>query len=85
MFQLSQGFPSMCTFKQYRAKATEYKARADRAITLNEKRKFQSLERSFSTLADNEQWLSNNQDKTVHAPERLPASSLLKRPKRDAY
>jgi hypothetical protein len=45
----------------------------------------QSLERSFSTLADNEQWLSNNQDKMVHGPERLPASSLLKRPKSDAY
>jgi hypothetical protein len=42
---VSQGFRSMCTF--YRAKATEYKARADRAITLNEKRKFQNLERSF--------------------------------------
>jgi hypothetical protein len=82
---VSQGFRSMCTSKQYRAKATEYKARADTAITLSEKREFQNLERSFSTLADNEQWLSNNYDKTVHALERLPASSLPKGPKREAY
>jgi hypothetical protein len=67
----------MCTAKQYRAKAAEYKERADMAITPNEKRELQDLERSFSTLADNEQWLSNNSDKTVHAPA-LPivASSL---------
>jgi hypothetical protein len=67
----------MCTAKQYRAKAAEYKERADMAIIPNEKRQLQDMERSFSTLADNEQWLSNNSDKTVHAPA-LPivASSL---------
>jgi hypothetical protein len=60
----------MCTAEQYRATATEYKERADRATAPDEKREFQELERSFSTLADNEQWLSNNRDKTVHAIER---------------
>jgi hypothetical protein len=58
----------MCTVKQYRAKAAEYKERADTATTSNEKRELQNLERSFRTLADNEQWLSDNHEKTVHAP-----------------
>lgn len=64
----------MCTAEQYRATATEYKERADRASGPDEKREFQDLERSFSTLADNEQWLSNNHDKTVHARERSSVS-----------
>lgn len=65
----------MCTAKQYRATATEYKERADRATDPNE-REFQDLERSFSTRADNEQWLSSNHDKTVHALERPSAASV---------
>ena len=32
---------------------------------------FQKLERSFTLLADNEQWLSDNHDKTLHAPKYL--------------
>jgi hypothetical protein len=28
------------------------------------------VERSFTALADNEQWLAYNRDKAVHAPER---------------
>ena len=65
----------MCTAEQYRATATEYKERADRATAPDEKREFQDLERSFSTLADNEQWLSNNHDKTVHSRERSSVST----------
>ena len=42
----------MFASKHYRAQAAEYKERADRAITLKEKRKFQNLERSFATLAE---------------------------------
>jgi hypothetical protein len=72
----SEAFRSMCTAKQYRAAATEYKERADRATAPDEKREFQNLERSFSTLADNEQWLSDNHDKTVHARERPSAASV---------
>jgi hypothetical protein len=48
----------MCTAEQYGATATEYKERADRATAPDEKRQFQDLERTFRTLADNEQWLS---------------------------
>jgi hypothetical protein len=65
----------MCTAKQYRATAAGYKERADRATAPDEKREFQDLERSFSTLADNEQWLSSNHDKTIHAPERPSVSA----------
>lgn len=65
----------MCTAEQYRATATEYKERADRATAPSEKREFQDLERSFSTLADNEQWLFSNYDKTVHARERPSVST----------
>jgi hypothetical protein len=71
----SEAFRSMCTAKQYRATATQYKERADRATAPDEKREYQDLERSFSTLADNEQWLSSNHDKTVHARERPSVST----------
>jgi hypothetical protein len=34
-----------------------------------EVRKYQSLERSFTKLADNAEWVANNYDKTVHPTE----------------
>jgi hypothetical protein len=67
----------MCTAEQYRATATDSKERADRASAPDEKREFQDLERSFSTLADNEQWLSDNHDKTVHARERSSSTASV--------
>jgi len=75
--QSASEVPAMCTAQQYRAKAAEYKERADMAFTADAKRELQDLERSFSTLADNEQWLSNNHDKTVHAPVLPIAASTL--------
>jgi len=58
----------MFTPRQYRAKATEYAELAKTAKGLNEVREFQNLERSFTMLADNEQWLADHRDQTVHAP-----------------
>lgn len=58
----------MFTPKQYRAKATEYTELAKTANSPNEVREFQKLERSFTVLADNEQWLTDNHDQTVQAP-----------------
>jgi hypothetical protein len=58
----------MFTTKQYRDKAAEYQVRRDTAITPAEKREYQHLEQRFTTLADNEQWLSDNHNKTVHSP-----------------
>jgi hypothetical protein len=58
----------MFTTKQYRDKAAEYQLRRDTAITPEAKREYQDLEQRFTTLADNEQWLSDNYNKTVHSP-----------------
>jgi len=58
----------MFTIKQYRDKAAEYQVRKDTAITPEEKREYQDLKQRFTTLADNEQWLSDNYNKTVHSP-----------------
>ena len=58
----------MFTTKQYRDKAAEYQMRRDTAVTPAEKREYQALEQRFTTLADNEQWLSDNYNKTVHSP-----------------
>jgi hypothetical protein len=54
---------------QYRAKAAGYAELAKTADSSNEKRELQDLERSFSLLAANEQWLADNHDKTLHAPQ----------------
>ena len=54
--------------KQYRDKAAEYSMRAKAADGASESREFGQLEKSFTTLADNEQWLSDNHDKTLLGP-----------------
>lgn len=54
--------------KKYRDKAAEYFERGKTAIGLNEAHEFGRLEKSFTTLADNEQWLSDNHKNTLHAP-----------------
>ena len=59
----------MYNSKRYRDKAAEYSVRAKAADGASESREFNQLEKSFTTLADNEQWLSDNHDKTVHAPD----------------
>jgi hypothetical protein len=55
----------MYNFKQYREKAAEYSVRAETANGESESREFDRRARSFNSLADNEQWLSDNHDKTV--------------------
>lgn len=57
----------MVTSDQYRAKAAEYAELAKAASTPEAAIEFRKLERSFTTLADNEQWLSDHHDETVHA------------------
>src|SRR5258705_12554280 len=51
--------------KQYRDKAAEYSDRGKTASGSNERRELKQLEKSFTVLADNEQWLSDNHLKTV--------------------
>jgi hypothetical protein len=57
----------MFTPEQYRAKAREYAEWAKATISPKDAREYKMLEQSFTTLADNEQWLAENHDKTVHA------------------
>ena len=57
----------MFTPQQYRAKAAEYTDLAKATHRPAEVLEFEALARSFTTLADNEQWLSDNHDHTVHA------------------
>jgi hypothetical protein len=64
----------MSTTEQYRAKAGEYAKLAGLANGSDEARAFQRLERSFTELADNAQWVIENHDKTVP-----PAQSAARR------
>ena len=57
----------MSTPGQYRAKATEYGELRHAATTVSEKDEYQRLEQSFTTLADNAQWLADNPHK-LHRP-----------------
>lgn len=59
----------MLTPRQYRAKALEYGALVKTSAGAEEKREFERLERSFAVLADNEQWLAENNGKIEHAPK----------------
>ncbi len=59
----------MFTADQYRTKAIEYSNLLKIANSQNEEREFQRLERSFAELADNAQWVTENQDKIVQVVE----------------
>jgi hypothetical protein len=57
----------MFTAEQYRAKAIEYSNLLTMPNGPNEVREYQMLERSFTELADNAQWLTDNYGKIAHA------------------
>jgi hypothetical protein len=59
----------MFTIKEYRAKATEYRELLRMAHNPNAVREFQRLERSFTNLADNAQWMIDNHAKILRATE----------------
>jgi hypothetical protein len=59
----------MFSSEQYRAKASEYAKLSGMANGANEVREFERLERSFTDLADNAQWVSENHAQTVHATQ----------------
>ena len=54
--------------KEYRAKAVDAGEQSKRTFVPSEISELQNRERSFSALADNEKWLADNFDKTIHAP-----------------
>lgn len=51
--------------KQYRDQAIEYAERGKAAENPTEAREFADLEKSFTTLANNEEWLADNHQRTV--------------------
>jgi hypothetical protein len=55
--------------QKYRAKAAEYGELAKSSAAEGESRKFQELQESFVSLADNEQELANKYAGAVHVPE----------------
>jgi hypothetical protein len=63
----------MFTAEQYRAKAIEYGELARIATAPNAAHEYQMLERSFTELADNAQWVTNNKGKLVQATDRVTA------------
>jgi hypothetical protein len=56
---------TMFTSDQYRAKAEEYAELAAVTRSENERREFIALQKSFSALADNEKWLTDNYEATI--------------------
>ena len=59
----------MFTPDQYRAKEVEYGELAKTSAGPDERREFQKLKNSVAVLAENEQWLEDNHNKTVHGSE----------------
>jgi hypothetical protein len=57
----------MATAEQYRAKAIEYSELLRIANSPIESREYQRLERTFTELADNAQWMIDNHGKFAHA------------------
>jgi hypothetical protein len=54
----------MCTAKQYRVKAAEFTELLKTTSSPAEIREFRNLKRSYVTLAENDEWLADNRDKT---------------------
>jgi hypothetical protein len=63
----------MFTAEQYRAQASEYAKSVGMANGPDEVQELQRLERSFTELADNAQWVTENRGKTVQATEHAAA------------
>jgi hypothetical protein len=57
----------MFTPKQYRDKAHAHTELANAATSSSEREEHRKMQRSFSVMADNEQWLAENHEQTVHA------------------
>jgi len=58
----------MFSSKRYRAKAAEYVDLGKQTAAPNEIREFRDRERSFTALAENEEWLENNFHNILHVP-----------------
>jgi hypothetical protein len=66
----------MTTPSQYRARADQYSELIKGTDKPDEIRELQRLEHSFTELAENEDWMMNNSNKTVHSEDAISTSSL---------
>ena len=66
----------MFTSEQYRAKAAEFIELVKTASTPNDVCEYRKLARSFTELADNQQWVTDHHDQTLHAAEDGEAAGL---------
>ena len=64
----------MFTPEQYRAKAAEYAKLGKTANRPDEVREFRKLEQSFTELADNAQWVTENRNKIVQSTAHTTAT-----------
>jgi hypothetical protein len=68
----------MFNIKQYRAKAAEYGALSKGATDPSQIREYKKSSDSFGSLAENEEWLADNFNKTLQLPDgkQLPHAAL---------
>jgi hypothetical protein len=67
-----EDFLRMCSAKQYRAKADELSALRKRTPQWSkEKSNLRRLEQTYTTLAENEEWIELNTDKTIQRRNRV--------------
>ena len=68
----------MFTAEQYRAKAAEFRAfLTNTSRSPNETSEFRDLEQTYTTLAENEEWMAVNLDKTIQRREDYDNSAAL--------
>jgi hypothetical protein len=73
----------MFTGKQFRAKAAEYSESSKNTDVPSEIREFQRSADSFSSLAQNEDWLADNFDKMIRSQDAVSQGEAVgKRPDR---
>jgi hypothetical protein len=67
----------MFTAEQYRAKAAEFRALlTNTPRSPNETKEFRDLEQTYTRLAENEEWMAVNHDKTIQRRERITTTVL---------
>jgi hypothetical protein len=74
---LQKGPIKMFSAKQYRAKAAEFRALlTNMPLSPNEMSEFRNLEQTYTTLAENDEWMTTNIDKRIHRGEGRGEASL---------
>lgn len=61
----------MFSAEQYRAKAAEFRALLTNTAFVERTSEFRNLEQTYTTLAENEEWMAINIDKTISAEKDL--------------